>query len=68
MTDRLEEIGVRDNLQERRYAGMREIPNNRSDFARKQGAPADHTEKTGCIAYPRAAIIVSRFQTRKRNT
>ena len=30
---------------------MRELPNDRSDFARKQGAPADHTEKTGGIPY-----------------
>ena len=28
---------------------MRELPNDHSDFARKQGTPADHTEKTGGI-------------------
>ena len=33
---------------------MRELPNDRPDFARKQGYHADHTEKTGDIPYPRA--------------
>ena len=47
---------------------MRELSNDRSDFARKQGAPVDHTEKTGGIPYPRATNIASRVQTRKRNT
>ena len=47
---------------------MRELPNDRSDFARKQGAPVDHKEKTGGIPYPRATNIASRVQTRKRNT
>ena len=30
---------------------MWELPNDRSDFARMQGAPADHSEKTGRISY-----------------
>ena len=47
---------------------MREFPNDRSDFARKQGAPADYTEKTGGIPYPRATNRASRVETRKRNT
>ena len=42
---------------------MRELPNDRSDFARKQGAPADHTEKTGGIPYPRATNRASRTCT-----
>ena len=49
-------------------AGMWELPNDRSDLARKQGAPADHTEKTGGIPYPRATNRASRVQARKRNT
>ena len=44
---------------------MRELPNDRSDFARKQDAPADHTEKTGCIPYPRATNRASRVHTRR---
>ena len=48
--------------------GMWELPNDRSDFARKQGAPADHTEKTGGNPYPRATNRASRVQTRKRKT
>ena len=36
-----------------------ELPSDRSDFAGKQGAPADHTENTGCIPYPRASSIAS---------
>ena len=47
---------------------MRELPNDRSDFARKQDGPADHTEKTGVIPYPRATNRASRVQTSKRNT
>ena len=47
---------------------MWELPNDRSDFARKQGAPADHTEKTVGIPYPRATNRASRVQARKRNT
>ena len=47
---------------------MWELPNDRSNFARKQGAPADHTEKTGGIPYTRATNRASRVQTRKRNT
>ena len=46
---------------------MWELPNDRSDFARKQGAPADHTEKVGGIPYPIAANRASRVQTRKRS-
>ena len=46
---------------------MWELPNDRSNFARKQGAPADHTEKIGGIPYPRATNRASRVQTRKRN-
>ena len=64
----LEEIGVRANLQERRQEGMWELPNDRSDFTRKQGAPAGHTKETGGIPYPRATNRASRVQTRKRNT
>ena len=30
---------------------MWELPNDRSDFARKQGAPAGHTEQTGGILF-----------------
>ena len=33
---------------------MWELPNDRADFARQQGAPAGHTEKVGGIPYPRA--------------
>ena len=33
---------------------MWELLYDRSDFARNKGAPADHTEKTGGITYPRA--------------
>ena len=47
---------------------MTKSPNDRSDFARKQGAPADHSEKTGGIPYPRATNIASRVHKRKRNT
>ena len=47
---------------------MRELPNDRSDFAHKQGAPADHSEKTGGIPYPRATNRASRVQTRRRGT
>ena len=47
---------------------MTESPKDRSDFVRKQGAPADQSEKTGGIPYPRATNIASRVQTRKRNT
>ena len=47
---------------------MWELPKDRTDFARKQGAPADHTEKTGGIPYPKATNRASRVQTRKRNT
>ena len=47
---------------------MCELPNDRSDFARKQGAGADHTEKAGGAPYPRATNRASRVQTRKRNT
>ena len=47
---------------------MLELPNDRSEFARKQGAPAGHTEKTGGIPYPRSTNRASRVQTRKRNT
>ena len=45
-----------------------ELPNDRADFARQQGAPAGHTEKAGGIPYPRATNRASRVQTRKRNT
>ena len=68
MADRLDSIGVRANLQERRSAIMRELPNDRYDFALKHGAPVDHTEKTGGIPYHRATNRASRVQTRKRNT
>ena len=47
---------------------MWELPNDRSDFARKQGAPVDHTVKTRGIPDPRATNRASRVQTRKRNT
>ena len=47
---------------------MWELPNDRSDFSRKKGASADHTEKTGGIPYPRATNRASRVQERKRNT
>ena len=47
---------------------MRELPNDRSDFARQQGVPAGHKEKAGGIPYPRATNRASRLQTRKRNT
>ena len=47
---------------------MRELPTDRSYFARKQGAPAGHTEKAGGIPYPRATNRANRVQTRKRNT
>ena len=47
---------------------MWELPNDRSDFARKQGAPADHTEKIGGIPYPRASNRASRVKTMTRNT
>ena len=47
---------------------MREIPNDRTDLACKQGAPADPTDKTGGIPDPRATNRASRVQTRKRNT
>ena len=39
---------------------MWELPNDRSDFARQQGAPAGHTEKAGGIPYPRATNRASR--------
>ena len=41
---------------------MLELPNDRSDLARQQGAPAGHTEKAGGIAYPRASIEQSGFR------
>ena len=44
---------------------MWELPNDRSDFARLQGAHADHTAKTGGIPDPRATNRASRVQTRK---
>ena len=47
---------------------MWELLNDRSDFARQQGAPAVHTEKAGGIPYPRATNRASRVQSRKRNT
>ena len=47
---------------------MWELHNDRPDFAHKQGAPVGHTEKTGCIPYPKATNRASRVQTRKRNT
>ena len=47
---------------------MWELPNDRSDFARKRGASAGHTEKTVGIPYPRATNRASRVQTRKKNT
>ena len=47
---------------------MRELANDRADFARQQGAPAGHAEKAGGIPYPRATNRASRVQTRKRNT
>ena len=47
---------------------MRELSNDRSDFARKQGALANHTEKNGGIPYPRATNRAIRAQTRKMNT
>ena len=47
---------------------MWELPNDRSDFACKQGAPAGHTDKAGGIPYPRATKRASRVQTKKRNT
>ena len=47
---------------------MRELPNDRSDFARAQGAPVDHAEKTGGIPYPGTTNRASRVQTRMRNT
>ena len=62
MAERLEEIGVRAHLQERRYAGMRELPNDRTDFARKQGAPAGYTEKTGGIPFPELPIEQAGFR------
>ena len=33
---------------------MWKLPNDCSDFAPNGGTPADHTEKTGGIPYPRA--------------
>ena len=39
-----------------------------SQASKVQGAHAGHTEKTGCIPYPRATNRASRVQTRKRNT
>ena len=43
---------------------MWELPNDRPDFARKQGAPAGHTEKTRGIHYSRATNRARRVQTR----
>ena len=43
---------------------MWELPNDRSDFARQQCAPAGHTETAGGIPYPRATNGASRAQTR----
>ena len=47
---------------------MRELPNDRANFARQQSAPAGHTEKAGGSPYPRATNRARRVQTRKRNT
>ena len=41
---------------------MGELPNDRSDFARKQGAAAGHTEKAGCISYPELPIEQAGFR------
>ena len=41
---------------------MWELPNDHAAFARKKGAPAGHTEKTGGIPYPRATNRASRFR------
>ena len=41
---------------------MWELPNDRSDFARKQGAAAGHTEKAGCISYPELPIEQAGFR------
>ena len=43
------------------------LPNDRSDFARQQCAPAGHTEKAGGIPYPRATNRASQVQMRERN-
>ena len=47
---------------------MWELPNDRSDFARKQGNHAGHAKNTGGIPYSTATSRASRVQTRKRNT
>ena len=46
---------------------MWKLPNDRSDFAPKRGAPVDHTDETGGIPYPKATNRGSRVQARRRN-
>ena len=50
MADRMEEIGVRPDLQERRQEDIWELPNDCADFTHKQGIPASFTEKD-CIQF-----------------
>ena len=67
MADRMDKIGVRCDIQERRQEGMWELPNDRADLTHKQGTPVGFTDKTGDIADTRTTNRASRFQTRERN-